>query len=95
MDNPYINTPGHRLSLYSMSRPRHRIQEIETMFTRKDYKVIAKIIKGQKEFADVFVAKQLVIQRISDIADGLADYFAEDNPRFNREKFLVACGLME
>lgn len=64
------------------------------MFTKQHYKAIAEIIKGQKELADVFVAKQFVIQRISDIAAGLAGYFAEDNPRFDREKFLVACGLI-
>jgi len=26
-------------------------------------------------------------------ATKLADYFAKDNPRFDREKFLEACGL--
>lgn len=65
------------------------------MFTRQNYKAIAEIIKGQKEFADAYGDKQFTIQRIFNIAIRLADYFAEDNPRFDREKFLVACELVE
>lgn len=63
------------------------------MFTRQHYKAIAEIVKGQKELADVFAHKQFATQRISDIAKGLADYFAKDNPRFDRDRFLEACGL--
>ena len=29
------------------------------------------------------------------IADDMADFFAEENPRFNREQFLTACGFGE
>ena len=63
------------------------------MLTRKHYKAIAEIIKTQRDLATVFAGKQFAIQRISDIVDGLADYFAQDNPRFDRARFLAACGL--
>lgn len=29
-----------------------------------------------------------------DLAEDLADYFAELNPQFDRAKFLTACGIM-
>lgn len=32
-------------------------------------------------------------QAVSDIANDLADYFAIENERFDRTKFLTACGL--
>ena len=52
------------------------------MLTRKDYKAIAAIIKGEMH-----------LNKLSpNIALGLADYMAADNPRFNRERFVQACG---
>lgn len=62
------------------------------MFTRQHYKAIAEIIKAQKDLTGVFAGKQFAAQKIDDIATGLADYFAKDNPRFDRDKFLQACG---
>ena len=56
------------------------------MFTRQHYEAIAEIMKinSTKEVC----ATRLVIL---DIAEELANYFAQDNPRFDRQKFLEAC----
>jgi hypothetical protein len=32
-------------------------------------------------------------QAVYEIAEGLADMFGDDNPSFNRARFLEACGL--
>lgn len=53
------------------------------MLSRKHYKAIAKIIVDAGY-------KWLYRKRIS---NDMADYFATDNPQFNRQKFLDACGI--
>jgi len=50
------------------------------MLHKKEYKAIAEILKYNTE-------KQ-------DIIDKLADYFASDNPNFDRERFIDACFVM-
>ena len=35
------------------------------------------------------------IVAIRDMANSLADMFAEDNPRFDRARFLSACGIFK
>lgn len=53
------------------------------MMSRKHYKAIAKIFK-----------RRLHIDRDSSrLLDDLADYFAADNPNFDRERFRTACGF--
>lgn len=64
------------------------------MVTKKHYKAIAEIINYQVRYnanADPNEDGSLMV--CEDIAKELADYFAEDNPNFNRKKFLKACGL--
>lgn len=48
--------------------------------SRKDYVRIAAIIKARG--SDV------------DLANDFADLFEEDNERFDRERFLTACGVL-
>lgn len=64
------------------------------MLSRKDYKAIAEIIK--QEFTafddtgeDDYEGKHATIS----ISKRLADYFAAENPQFNRDRFMKACGL--
>ena len=64
------------------------------MVAKKDFKAIAEIIKT--EFTafdgtgeDDYEGKHATIS----IAGHLADYFITQNPRFDRQKFLNACGL--
>ena len=53
------------------------------MLTRKDYEVIARIIKGMVTIMGRIDKNNLV--------ESLSDYFEEDNPNFDRDKFFKAC----
>ena len=54
------------------------------MMTRKDYVATAEILSGYKDLiADSFVYEDLV--------DEFAGMFAQDNERFDSDKFLEAC----
>jgi hypothetical protein len=62
--------------------------------TRKHFEAIAALLNnanlavvdenGNPQAADIVVA---------DLCNATADYFASENPRFDRAKFLTACGL--
>ena len=52
------------------------------MFTQRHYIAIAECVKDTEKICDQH-----------EIAYALSDLFARDNPRFDREKFLVACGI--
>lgn len=52
--------------------------------TRKDYKLIAEVIA-----VSWFGSAELK----ADLVNNLADKLEQDNPRFDRAKFLTACGL--
>lgn len=63
--------------------------------TRKNYELIAATIRdeyqgGLENYTDAGV---FGAARIRMLALSLAERFAEDNPRFIAERFLVACGL--
>jgi len=63
------------------------------MFTRQHYKAIAEIVR---ETSDVYDHPNLIYFEAiptKTFADKLADYFAADNPRFDRDQFLIACGI--
>ena len=59
------------------------------MMTRKDYVAIAALIKHQRESAE----RDDIQLGVEYIADSLAHFFKTDNPRFDRERFLKACGV--
>ena len=52
--------------------------------TRKDYKLIAEVIA-----VSWFSSAELKL----DLVNNLADKLEQDNPRFNRSRFLTACGV--
>ena len=60
--------------------------------TRKDYELIAKALKRANENWEGFNEEnpQVVITAISAY---LAKELAQDNPRFDRSRFLTACGV--
>lgn len=62
------------------------------MVTKKDFKAIAEIIK-QAEIYCHDTGNYGGIANGKKIANDLADYFATQNPRFDRQKFLDVCGL--
>jgi hypothetical protein len=53
--------------------------------TRKDFKLIADVIRHADEIADDMT--------LAAIAENLADALGTTNPLFNRAKFLDACGV--
>lgn len=69
------------------------------MMTRKNFEAIAAIVKsnipnagtGTGYMFDENAAGQTYAAE--NIADELADYFATENPNFNRQRFLKACGF--
>lgn len=67
------------------------------MFTQQHYKAIAKIIRENTGLVLCQVTLPVISRTHRNvrygIATNLADYFAKDNPNFDREKFLSACGL--
>jgi hypothetical protein len=53
--------------------------------TRKDFQLIADVIRNSDEIADEMT--------LAAIADNLADALSTTNPLFNRAKFIDACGV--
>jgi hypothetical protein len=55
--------------------------------TRKDYQLIAEVFAN---FGQMIELEETIG---ADIARNLADALQGDNPRFDRDRFLVACGV--
>ena len=53
------------------------------MMTRKDYVTTAEILNGNR----YFITEMVFIEMVNEFAD----YFASDNPRLDRAKFINAC----
>ena len=62
------------------------------MFTRQHYKAVAEIIRKRQNL-NTGTKRTPRFLYADDLAGDLADYFDEDNPQFDRQKFLEACGL--
>lgn len=60
-------------------------------YTRRHYEQFAAIIRDMRNAADADGVFTLCY--VLDFADKLAVTFSRDNPRFNRERFLAACGI--
>ena len=70
------------------------------MMTRKDYIAIAEVIRGvlQDLTDDECMESEdglMVATYIAAIGHGLANYMEQDNPNFNRSKFIEACSRVE
>lgn len=61
------------------------------MLTKKHFKAIAEIIRTSRDVIITYTSNKPIAE--CDVAEHLADYFATQNPRFDRQKFLDACGL--
>jgi hypothetical protein len=59
--------------------------------TKKDYIAVAKILKDAREDAETAVNREARSQT-DQIALMLSELFAQENPRFDRVRFLKACG---
>lgn len=60
--------------------------------TRKDYVLIAEVIKTQIELSLKF-GEDDARYGAENIALDLASKLSQDNPRFDRSRFLQACGV--
>lgn len=60
------------------------------MTTRKHYEAVARMIHSERDDAQEQETR-LVVDRI---ASRMADIFGNDNPRFDRDRFLRACGTV-
>lgn len=58
--------------------------------TRKDYEMIAEAIEDAYKVCD---ASNSDTFGVTEAAHALADQFQTDNPRFDRDRFLKACGV--
>lgn len=65
--------------------------------TRKDYILIAKSIYRSKMVKEATeknkIKRQAMIDALHLVANDLAGSLYGDNPQFNRDKFLTACGF--
>ena len=62
--------------------------------TSKDYQKFVLVLRNK--YAPVAAAGKTPSYLLwRQIVHGVADVFAEDNPRFNRAKFYEACGMEE
>ena len=64
------------------------------MMTRKHFKAIAAILAGKTVHDSIRTDYDVGYACASqDIAKELSDLFEADNPRFDRTRFLAACGM--
>ena len=61
--------------------------------TRKDYVLIADAIATEAKFAGSFNTKEMRLAILREVACALADVLKRDNSRFDRTRFLTACGV--
>jgi hypothetical protein len=65
--------------------------------SRKDYVAVAAAIRaeldsvGEKSGSDYY--REAIARGIKDTAQSLSSVFAAGNPRFDRQRFLAACGV--
>lgn len=60
--------------------------------TRKDFEAIARILNAEAN-QPMYVDLPDCREAVRDVAVQMAAYFNVENPRFDRERFLTACGL--
>jgi hypothetical protein len=61
--------------------------------TRKDYVLLADVINTARKV--VIVGEGTTLVSVAHLANTLATELEIDNPRFDRHRFLVACGVYD
>lgn len=61
--------------------------------TKKDYISIARVLADNRRDHATYDSQSMAIVRCTDVANDIADMLARDNSRFDRERFLAACGV--
>lgn len=63
--------------------------------TKKDYEKAAKIVAKKRQTARTFSAGsqkfRQAYQASNDVEDAFVEFFRNDNPRFDEERFIFAC----
>lgn len=62
--------------------------------TRKDYILIANAFAEQIRITNLLVPPSTERDRVVQVATAVATLLGRANPRFNRRKFLEACGVV-
>lgn len=67
-------------------------------FTKRHYVTVAASIKDQRDYIEPTKRKskdysKAIADVTLNIANSLSRMFASDNPQFNRDKFMSACGI--
>jgi hypothetical protein len=63
------------------------------MLSRKYYRGLANVLKSHVD-VNRCVSDDVAVATIR-VCVSVADWLADDNPRFNRKKFMRACGIEE
>jgi hypothetical protein len=61
--------------------------------TRKDYELIAKVLKGARDYEEQNPINKPNFFIVEAVAKTLSEVLATENPRFDRARFLSACGV--
>ena len=62
--------------------------------TKKHFEAIAAILDEHKQTPEYgYYADNRRVEVWEDITNDIADYFAQENPSFDKERFLKACGM--
>ena len=62
--------------------------------TKKDYVRIAAALNGARVTdSEIISAKALYNNGVDNAAHRIADALADDNPKFDRARFMAACGV--
>lgn len=64
--------------------------------TKKHFEAIAQTLRDEFEATLPSADPEFIrgaAYALEETAKSLADYFARENPRFDRDRFLTACGL--
>ena len=62
--------------------------------TRKDYVLIAEVLKGAITYEKEFNKDEKKAFALQAVAHTFSNVLANENPRFDRARFLSACGVM-
>ena len=62
-------------------------------FQRRHYEAIAEVLKDVRDSADTLQLFPPEIAALNGIITKTAEVFRRDNPRFDRDRFISACGL--
>lgn len=61
--------------------------------TKKDYIAIAKVLADNRKARATYDAQSMAVVRCTDVTADMADMLARENDRFDRGRFLKACGV--